>query len=85
MKPSPGVTGWAALRPHRARKRTAAPIVAQLDGVINDALKTEALQAALKKLGAVPTIETPEKFAAFIAAEMRKWTEIATVAGIKVD
>ena len=64
---------------------TPPPIVARLNGAINDGLETDALRAALKKLGAAPTIETPEKFAAFIAAEMGKWTEIATVAGIKVD
>jgi len=64
---------------------TPPPIVARLNGVINDGLKAEALQASMKKLGAAPTIETPEKFAAFIAAEMRKCSEIAAVAGIKVD
>jgi tripartite-type tricarboxylate transporter receptor subunit TctC len=64
---------------------TPAPIVARLNGVINEGLETDALRAALKKLGAAPTIETPEQFTAFIAAEMRKWSEIAAVAGIKVD
>jgi tripartite-type tricarboxylate transporter receptor subunit TctC len=60
---------------------TPAPVIAKLNAVINDALRTEALQSALKKLGAAPTIESPEQFAAFIAAEMRKWSDI----GIKVD
>jgi tripartite-type tricarboxylate transporter receptor subunit TctC len=60
---------------------TPAPVIARLNEVINDALRTEALQSALKKLGAAPTIESPEQFSAFIAAEMRKWSEI----GIKVD
>ena len=64
---------------------TPAPVIARLNGVINEALRTEAVQAALKKLGAEPTIESPEEFTRFIAAEMRKWTEIAAVAGIKVD
>jgi tripartite-type tricarboxylate transporter receptor subunit TctC len=64
---------------------TPAPVVAKLNAVINDGLKTEALQSALKKLGAAPTIESPEKFGAFISAEMHKWTEISAVAGIKVD
>jgi tripartite-type tricarboxylate transporter receptor subunit TctC len=64
---------------------TPAPIVAKLNAVINDGLKTETLQSALRKLGAAPAIESPEKFAAFISAEMRKWTEISAVAGIKVD
>jgi tripartite-type tricarboxylate transporter receptor subunit TctC len=64
---------------------TPASIVARLNGVINEGLAADALRAALKKLGAAPTIETPEQFTAFIAAEMRKWSEIAAVAGIKVD
>jgi tripartite-type tricarboxylate transporter receptor subunit TctC len=64
---------------------TPAPIVAKLNAVINDGLKTETLQSALRKLGAAPAIESPEKFGSFISAEMRKWTEISAVAGIKVD
>ena len=64
---------------------TPAPIVTKLNAVINDALKSDALRAALKKLGATPTIESPEQFSAFIAAETRKWTEIAKSAGISVD
>ena len=64
---------------------TPAPVIARLNAVINEALRTEAVQAALKKLGAEPTIESPEAFTRFIAAEMRKWTEIAAIAGIKAD
>src|ERR1700704_1237499 len=64
---------------------TPAPVIARLNAVINEALRTEAVQAALKKLGADPTIESPEEFTGFIAAEMRKWTEIAAIAGIKAD
>jgi tripartite-type tricarboxylate transporter receptor subunit TctC len=60
-------------------------IVAKLNAVINEGLKTDGLRESLKKLGAEATIASPEQFAAFIAAEMRKWTEIAAVAGIKVD
>jgi tripartite-type tricarboxylate transporter receptor subunit TctC len=60
-------------------------IVARLNAVINEGLKTDALRESLKKLGAEATIASPEQFAAFIAAEMRKWTEIAAVAGIKLD
>ncbi len=55
------------------------------DGVVNDGPQDRSAAGGAEELGAAPTIETPEKFAAFIAAEMRKWTEIATVAGIKVD
>lgn len=64
---------------------TPAPIVARLNTVINDSLKSDAVQSSMAKLGAEPTVETPDAFGAFIAAEMRKWTEIAKVAGISVD
>jgi tripartite-type tricarboxylate transporter receptor subunit TctC len=64
---------------------TPAPIVARLNAVINDALKSEAVQSSMARLGAAPTIETPEAFGAFIAAEMHKWTEIAKAAGISID
>jgi tripartite-type tricarboxylate transporter receptor subunit TctC len=64
---------------------TPANIIAKLSTAINDSLKSEALRASLKKLGAEATIETPDAFAAFIAAELQKWTAIANMAGIKVD
>jgi tripartite-type tricarboxylate transporter receptor subunit TctC len=64
---------------------TPAPIVARLNAVINASLTSDALRASLKKLGAEPTVVTPEAFTAFIAAELRKWTMIADTAGIKVD
>lgn len=64
---------------------TPAPIVARLNTVINASLTSDALRASLKKLGAEPTVETPEQFTAFIAGELRKWTTIADTAGIKVD
>ena len=64
---------------------TPAPVVARLNAVINDGLKTEALRAAMNKLGATPTVESPEKFAAFIAAEFQKWKGISDASGIKVD
>jgi tripartite-type tricarboxylate transporter receptor subunit TctC len=64
---------------------TSPAIVAKLNAVINEGLKTDALRDSLRKLGAEATITSPEQFAAFIAAETRKWTEIAAIAGIKLD
>jgi tripartite-type tricarboxylate transporter receptor subunit TctC len=57
----------------------------RLNAVINQSLASDALRQSLAKLAAEPAIETPEKFSALIAAETRKWTEIADAAGIKVD
>jgi tripartite-type tricarboxylate transporter receptor subunit TctC len=64
---------------------TPAPVVTRLNAVINASLTSDALRASLKKLGAEPTVATPEAFTAFIATELRKWTMIADTAGIKVD
>ncbi|HKA80699.1 MAG TPA: tripartite tricarboxylate transporter substrate binding protein [Xanthobacteraceae bacterium] len=60
-------------------------VIARLNTVINDSLKTEALQESLKKLGAKASIETPEQFGALIAAEFQKWQGISDTAGIKLD
>jgi tripartite-type tricarboxylate transporter receptor subunit TctC len=64
---------------------TPAPIIARLNAAINDGLKTEALQQSLRRLGAKATIESPQAFSAFIAAEFQKWKEISDASGIKVD
>ena len=39
----------------------------------------------LERLGARPSIETTERFAAFIASEYARWKEISDASGIKVD
>lgn len=60
-------------------------IVAKLNGVINDGLKTPEMTATLAKFGSVPRISSPEDFSAFMAAESRKWGEVAKAAGVVVD
>jgi tripartite-type tricarboxylate transporter receptor subunit TctC len=64
---------------------TPAPIVARLNSVINASLESDILKESLRKLGAAPKVGTPEAFAAFIAAETRRWTTIADAAHIKID
>jgi tripartite-type tricarboxylate transporter receptor subunit TctC len=64
---------------------TPAPVIERLSKVINASLTSDVMRQNLKKLGAEPTIETPEQFSAFIAGELRKWTMIADMVGIKVD
>jgi tripartite-type tricarboxylate transporter receptor subunit TctC len=39
----------------------------------------------MKRSPAQPSAETPQQFAAFIAAELAKWTGLSNSAGIKVD
>lgn len=64
---------------------TPRPIIAKLNRVINDGLKSEQFQTSLQRLGAQAAPETPEKFQALIANEMRKWTDIAKASNITVD
>jgi tripartite-type tricarboxylate transporter receptor subunit TctC len=64
---------------------TPANIVNKLNTAINEALRSSEMQASLAKLGAEASPETPQQFAAFIAAETQKWTMVATTAGIKID
>jgi tripartite-type tricarboxylate transporter receptor subunit TctC len=64
---------------------TSTDIIGKLNTTINEILKTPELNASLVKLSARPKIGSPQDFAAFMAAERRKWTEIANAAGIKVE
>ena len=48
-------------------------------------MRSKDIDAVLVKLSAKPKLGTPEDFAAFMAAETRKWTEVVTAAGIKVE
>jgi tripartite-type tricarboxylate transporter receptor subunit TctC len=64
---------------------TPASVIATLNGVINDGLRSPDMQASLRRLGAEPQIMSPEQFAAFLVAESRKWAEVAQAAGIKLE
>jgi tripartite-type tricarboxylate transporter receptor subunit TctC len=61
---------------------TPADIVASLHGAINDGLKTPAVQENLAAIGAEATPGSPQDFAAFIAAETKKWNAVVKMAGI---
>jgi len=60
-------------------------IVNKLNRAINAALRTPDMRNAFANLGAQPATETPQQFAAFIAGELAKWTDLSNSAGIKVD
>src|SRR5262245_5215491 len=64
---------------------TSTEIVDKLNLAINGALVTPEVRSALARLGAQPAAETPAQFAAFIAAELGKWTDLATAVGIKIE
>ena len=60
-------------------------IAARLNAAINDALKSPDIRAALSKFGSEPLGGTPQEFAAFVASESKKWSEIIRLSGVKVD
>jgi tripartite-type tricarboxylate transporter receptor subunit TctC len=62
---------------------TPKPVVAKLNGAINDALNSLELRAALAKLGWRAGNSSPEQFAAFISTAVNKWTPIVVAAGLK--
>lgn len=64
---------------------TPVDIVDTLNRAINAALRTPDMLTAFANLGARPSTETPQQFAAFIAGELAKWTDLSNSAGIKVD
>jgi tripartite-type tricarboxylate transporter receptor subunit TctC len=64
---------------------TPQPIVAKLNEAINAGLNSEQFKTSLKRLGAQASPETPMQFQSLIAAEAKKWKEIAASAKIKID
>jgi tripartite-type tricarboxylate transporter receptor subunit TctC len=62
-----------------------ADIVERLNAAMNEGLRTPEMQATITRLGAVPQAASSAEFSAFIAAQNRKWSEVAKSANIKVD
>jgi len=64
---------------------TPSDVVAKLNRAINDALKSDDMKAALRKLGADPLGGSPQDFAAFLVQEAPKWVEVVKASGLKID
>jgi tripartite-type tricarboxylate transporter receptor subunit TctC len=62
-----------------------AEIVNRLNTAINDGLTSASVRENLAKVGSVASPGTPQVFADFIAAETRKWSAVARMAGISLD
>lgn len=60
-------------------------IVQKLNAAINEGMQAADIQSRLHALGAVSKPNSPAEFAAFMAAEHRKWSELAASAHIKID
>ncbi len=68
-----------------APAKTPAAIVNRLSREINDILKQKDVVDTLIKDGTVPVPDSPEKFSAYIKADLDKWTKVVRDAGIKAE
>jgi tripartite-type tricarboxylate transporter receptor subunit TctC len=60
-------------------------IVGKLNAVINDALRSADMKASLAKFQVEAKIGSSQDFAAFLAAETKKWADVAKAANIKIE
>jgi tripartite-type tricarboxylate transporter receptor subunit TctC len=68
-----------------APAKTPAAVIARLSKEIIEILNQKDVVEQLVKDGTVPMPDTPEKFAAFIKADLDKWTKVVRDAGIKAE
>ncbi|HMA75033.1 MAG TPA: tripartite tricarboxylate transporter substrate binding protein [Xanthobacteraceae bacterium] len=64
---------------------TPEPIIRLLNATINEGLRAPDMQANLRSLGAVANPVSAAEFAAFIAAEARKWSMVANAANVHIN
>ncbi|MGZ5827115.1 MAG: Bug family tripartite tricarboxylate transporter substrate binding protein [Xanthobacteraceae bacterium] len=60
-------------------------IVAKLNAAVNDALQSATIRETLSNFGSEPIGGQPQDFAAFVASESKKWTDIIRIAGVKAE
>jgi tripartite-type tricarboxylate transporter receptor subunit TctC len=66
-----------------APKGTPPQIVARLNAVINEGLRTPETKAALARFQALPKVSTPQEFESFLKSQLPKWAEMVKLAGAK--
>jgi tripartite-type tricarboxylate transporter receptor subunit TctC len=68
-----------------APKDTPAAIVTKLNAALNEGLQTPEMQKTITNLGSEAKPNSPAEFAAFIAAQHKKWVDVGNAAGVKVN
>ena len=74
--------GWNGLFFPRG---TATPVVTKFYRETRQALLLPDIKERLAQMGAAGVGNTPEQFAAFIKAEIKKWAKVVTAAGIRAE
>lgn len=68
-----------------APRGTPPQVVSRLSATIAAHLKSAEMKGRLLKLGADPVGSTPEEFARFARAELKRWGEVVRISGTKVN
>ena len=74
------IDAWTAVM---APKGTPPQIVARLNAVINEGLKTPEVKTALARFHALPYASTPAEFEKFLRGQLPKWASMVKLAGAK--
>jgi tripartite-type tricarboxylate transporter receptor subunit TctC len=82
VAPSYEAFGWTGLV---APAATPTEIVRKINADVVAILKDPAIVQRLQDLGTLADPGTPEQFAAFVRAEIRKWAEVVRIANVKLD
>jgi tripartite-type tricarboxylate transporter receptor subunit TctC len=64
---------------------TPSAIIKKISDAMNEGLGSEEMQKTIIGLGSESKPNTPEEFAAYIAAQNRIWVEVGKAAGVKID
>ena len=64
---------------------TPASIVAKLNAALNEGLASAEIQKTIANLGSEAKPNSPAEFAAYIAAQNRKWIDVGKAAGVQVN
>jgi tripartite-type tricarboxylate transporter receptor subunit TctC len=60
-------------------------IVARLNAALNEGLASTEIQKSIAALGSEAKPNSPAEFAAYIAAQYRKWIEVGKAAGVQIN
>jgi len=79
---APEFVGWAGFI---APPGTPPAVIARLNTVMNDILKTDEMITFLRNMGATPHVFTPQEYADYIRAEEPKWARALKAAGVQPE
>jgi tripartite-type tricarboxylate transporter receptor subunit TctC len=63
---------------------TPAAIIERISDTMNAGLASEEIQKSISALGSVAKPNSPQEFAAYIAAQNKKWIEVGKAAGVRI-